>query len=77
MLDIAAQRIVHAHGFAYIVRGRANVLDFPAENQTFDLVFDPVIQLISVGAEELNPVVIGIVRGRDDDPASARKLRVT
>ncbi len=68
IFDVAAQRVVNAHRLADRVGGRADVLDLAAEHQALDLVLDLVVELVAVGAEELDAVVvIGIVRGGDDD----------
>ena len=68
IFDVAAQRVVDAHRLADCVGGRADVFDLAAEDQVLDLIFDLVVELVAVGAEELDAVVVvGIVRGGDDD----------
>ena len=68
IFDVAAQRVVDAHGLADLVGGGPDVLDLAAENQALDLILDLVVELVAVGAEELDAVVVvRIVRGGDDD----------
>ena len=67
-LDVTAQRVVNADGFADLRGGGADALDVAAEDEAFDPRLDGFGQLEAVRAEELDAVIIvGIVRGGDDD----------
>jgi hypothetical protein len=60
--------------FADVVCGRPDVFDGAAENQIFDLVFDVVVEFVSVRAEELDAVVgVWVVGGGDRDPGIGAK----
>ena len=66
--DVTPERVVNAHRLANFTGGRADVFDFAAENEVFDLALNFVVELVAVGSEEFDAVVgVGIVRGGDDD----------
>src|SRR5439155_25910174 len=67
-LDVTAQGIIDAHRLADFTSGRPNILDFAAEYQLLDLVFDVVVELVAVSPKEFDAIiVIGIMRSGDDD----------
>ena len=67
-LDVAAQRVVNAHGLADFLGDRPDVFDVAAEHEIFDFKLDLVVEFVAVGAEKLDAVVgVGIVGSGDDD----------
>ena len=55
-------------GLADLSGGRADCFDFAAENEVLDLLLDLVVELVAVVPEKFDAVVlVGIVRGGDDD----------
>ncbi len=70
--DVAAQGIVDALRAADLAGRRPDVFDLAAENEVFDLPLDPVVQLVAVVAEKLDPVVlVGVMRSGQHDPGVA------
>src|SRR5262249_37360394 len=68
VFDIAAQGILNTDSLSDFLRSGTDGLDFATENEVLDLQFDLVIELVTIGAEKLNPViVVRIVRRRDND----------
>src|SRR6185437_12985568 len=68
VFDVTAEGVVDTHGFADGFGGWADGFDFAAENEVLNLVFNFVVELVTVRAEKFNSVVgVGIVRGGDDD----------
>ena len=62
VFDITPQRVIDAHRLANRVGGRTNVLNLAAEDQILDVLFDAFGQLVTVGPEEFDAViVVGIV----------------
>ena len=68
MFDVAAQRIINAHGTPDVFGGGANFFHFAGEDEAFNFSFNLVVELVAVGAEKFDAVVrVRIVRGGDDD----------
>ena len=60
--DIAPQSVVDAEGLADLRRGWPDVFDLSAENNVFDALFDFVVELVAVVAEELYSIIfVGVV----------------
>ena len=68
VFDVAADGVVDTEGLADLAGGGADVLDLAGEDEVLDAVLDVVGELVAIGAEELDAVVIvRIVGGGDDD----------
>ena len=62
LLDVATHGVVDAHRLADLAGRGPEGLDAAAEDQFLDLVLGVVVQLVPVGPEELDAVVVvGIV----------------
>ena len=60
--DVAPQSIVDAEGLADLRRGWPDVFDLSAENNVFDALFDFVVELVAVMAEEFDAIIfVGVV----------------
>ena len=67
-LNVAPERIVDAGGAADLPRGRANGIDVAAEDELLDLIFDAIVELVAIVAEELDAVVfVGVMRRGEND----------
>src|SRR5438270_11349161 len=68
VFDIPSQGILDTHGLANVLSSGTDVFDLAAENKVLDLIFDLIVQFITVRAEKLDSiVVVRIVRGSDND----------
>src|SRR5437016_933658 len=68
-LDVTAKSVVNSGGAADFARGRADRIDFAAENELLNLLLDLIIELIAVMAEKFNAVVgVRIMRSGENDP---------
>ena len=68
VLDVAPDRVLDPVRLADLSGGGTDVLDLAAEHEVLDLLLDLVVELVAVGTEELDPVVVvGVVRSGDDD----------
>ena len=72
MLDVSPERIVDAHGLAHRVCSGPDVFDFAAEHQALDFKLDLIIELVTVGPEELDTIVIIWIMRRGDDNSRIR-----
>src|SRR5437016_297134 len=70
LLDVAAQGVVDANSLADFIGGGADILDVPAEDQALDLILDLIIELVAIGAEEFDAIVVISVMGSGDDDTS-------
>ena len=52
IFDVTAERVVDAHRLADLAGRGPDVFNLAAENQSLDLRFDPVVQLVAIRARK-------------------------
>src|SRR2546422_1304900 len=58
LLDVPAQRVVDADRLANRIRRRPDVLYLTPKNQALDLMFDLIIEFVSVSMEEFDAIIV-------------------
>jgi len=75
--NIAAERIINADSLSEFISRGPDVFYIATENEAFDLIFDFVIELISIRSEDLMPFHIRIVGCGNHNPGVRSQAAVT